>query len=284
MHLILSSYESVVNGLTVDLEDWYHICGVEDYSDPLQWGSYENRIIKNTDKILDLFRSYNIKATFFVLGYIALKEPDLIKTIKDEGHEIATHGFYHRRVFEMTEREFEEDVGKSVSTISSITGSRVFGFRAPEWSIRKETPWALKILRKLGILYDSSMVPLTRMGSRDFPRYPCKFDTDYGEIWEFPLTTVRLFWERLPFTGGLPLRMFPYFYILSKIQRINWEGYPAIVYIHPWEFDMEQPHIDLPFSRKFMHYFNIKATPKKVEGLLRHLRFAPVSEVIRLHA
>lgn len=273
----------MINGLTVDLEDWYHICGVEDYSDPLQWGSYENRIIKNTDKILNLFRLYNIKATFFVLGYIALKEPDLIKTIKGEGHEIATHGFYHRRVFEMTEREFEEDVGKSISIISSIIKSKVLGFRAPEWSIRKETPWALKILRKLGILYDSSMVPLTRMGSRNFPHYPCKLDTDYGAIWEFPLTTVRLFWERLPFTGGLPLRMFPYFYILSKIQRINRGGYPAIVYIHPWEFDMEQPHIDLPFSRKFMHYFNIKATPKRVEGLLRHLKFAPILDVLQLH-
>jgi len=271
----------VINGLTVDLEDWYHICGVEAYSDPKQWDTYENRIIKNTDKILSLFRFYNIKATFFVLGYIALKEPDLIKTIKNEGHEIATHGFYHRRIFEMTEQEFEEDVGKSISVISSITNEKILGFRAPEWSIRKETLWVLKILKKLGILYDSSMVPLTRMGSRDFPIYPYKFDTEYGKIWEFPLTTARLFWENLPFTGGLPLRMFPYFYIVSKIQRINQEGYPAIVYIHPWEFDMEQPHIDLPLSRRFMHYFNIKVTPKKVEGLLQHFQFSTVKDILR---
>ncbi len=271
----------MINGLTVDLEDWYHICGVEGYSDPKQWDTYENRIIKNTDKILSLFRFYNIKATFFVLGYIAHKEPDLIKTIKNEGHEIATHGFYHKRIFEMTEQEFEEDVSNSISVISSITNEKVLGFRAPEWSIREETLWVLKILKKLGILYDSSMVPLTRMGSRDFPIYPCKFDTDYGQIWEFPLTTTRLFWEYLPFTGGLPLRMFPYFYIVSKIQRINQEGYPAIVYIHPWEFDMEQPHIDLPLSRRFMHYFNIKVTPKKVEGLLQHFQFSTVKDILR---
>ena len=271
----------MINCLTVDLEDWYHICGVEGYSDPKQWDTYENRTIKNTDKILSLFRFYNIKATFFVLGYIALKEPDLIKTIKNEGHEIATHGFYHKRIFEMTEQEFEEDVSNSISVISSITNEKVLGFRAPEWSIREETLWVLKILKKLGILYDSSMVPLTGMGSRGFPIYPCKFDTDYGQIWEFPLTTTRLFWENLPFTGGLPLRMFPYFYVVSKIQRINHEGYPAIVYIHPWEFDMEQPHIDLPLSRRFMHYFNIKVTPKKVEGLLQHFQFSTVKDILR---
>ena len=271
----------MINCMTVDLEDWYHICGVEGYSDPKQWDTYENRTIKNTDKILSLFRFYNIKATFFVLGYIALKEPDLIKTIKNEGHEIATHGFYHKRIFEMTEQEFEEDVSNSISVISSITNEKVLGFRAPEWSIREETLWVLKILKKLGILYDSSMVPLSGMGSRDFPIYPCKFDTDYGQIWEFPLTTTRLFWENLPFTGGLPLRMFPYFYIVSKIQRINQEGYPAIVYIHPWEFDMEQPHIDLPLSRRFMHYFNIKVTPKKVEGLLQHFQFSTVKDILR---
>lgn len=271
----------MINCLTVDLEDWYHICGVEGYSDHKQWDTYENRIIKNTDKILRLFRFYNIKATFFVLGYIALKEPDLIKTIKNEGHEIATHGFYHKRIFEMTEQEFEEDVSNSISVISSITNEKVLGFRAPEWSIREETLWVLKILKKLGIIYDSSMVPLAGMGSRNFPIYPCKFGTDYGQIWEFPLTTTRLFWENLPFTGGLPLRMFPYFYVVSKIQRINQEGYPAIVYIHPWEFDMEQPHIDLPLSRRFMHYFNIKVTPKKVEGLLQHFQFSTVKDVLR---
>ncbi len=270
------------NGLTVDLEDWYHICGVEELSTPQQWDNYETRIIKNTNKILRLLRKYNVKATFFVLGYVALKEPDLITAIDNEGHEISTHGFYHRRVFEMTEKEFEEDVSKSISAISSITNKDVLGFRAPEWSIREETPWMLNILRKCRILYDSSMVPLTRMGSRNFPLFPCKFQTEHGEIWEFPLTTTRIFCEHLPFTGGLPLRLCPYFYLVSKIKRINSEGHPVVVYIHPWEFDNEQPHIDLPLSRRFMHYFNIKVTPKKVEGLLRHLRFTPMRNILGL--
>lgn len=273
----------MLNALTVDLEDWYHICGVEGYSDPAQWETYESRILRNTDKILDLLRRYNVNATFFVLGYIAYKEPELIRKIKNEGHEIATHGFYHRRVFEMTEQEFEDDINKSVETICSITKSPVLGFRAPEWSIRKETAWALGILRKCGIYYDSSMVPLTRMGHRTYPVCPQKITTEHGEIWEFPLTTTRLFRENLPFTGGLPLRIAPYFYIISKIQRINKQGVPAIVYIHPWEFDIEQPKIDLPLSRRFMHYYNIRVTPLKVEGLLRHLKFAPVMNVLGLN-
>ena len=274
----------MLNAFTVDLEDWYHICGVETPSVIAQWDTYESRVVRNTDKILSLLRKYQTKATFFVLGYIASKEPDLIRTIKGEGHEIATHGFYHRRVFEMTESEFSEDIAQSVDIIGSITKDRILGFRAPEWSIRKETPWAFKTLRKLGILYDSSMVPLTRMGSRDFPLYPCKFNTEYGEIWEFPLTSIRLFWEHIPFSGGLPLRIVPYFYVVSTIRRMNRRGLPAIVYIHPWEFDLENPPIDLPLSRRFMHYFNIRVTPRKIEGLLRHFRFAPVKNLLGLEA
>ncbi len=272
----------IINALTVDLEDWYHICGVEGYSEPSKWDVYESRILKNTDKILRLFKTYNTKATFFVLGYIAYKEPDLIRTIKREGHEIATHGFCHRRIYEMTEQEFEEDVRKSIDTISSITNEKVSGFRAPEWSLRKQTPWALATLRSLGILYDSSMVPLTRMGNRDFPVYPYKFNTEFGEIWEFPLTTTRFFWERLPFSGGLPLRVAPYFYIVSKIKKINRERQPAMVYIHPWEFDIDKPKIGLPLSRRFMHYFNTKVASKKIEGLFNHFRFAPVRNVLGL--
>jgi polysaccharide deacetylase family protein (PEP-CTERM system associated) len=272
----------MINALTVDMEDWYHICGATDYADPSRWSLYEDRITKNTDKILGLLRRYNVKATFFVLGYIAFKEPDLIRCVEKEGHEIATHGFCHRRIFEMDEEEFEEDVGHSVSVISSITGKRVLGFRAPEWSIRKETFWALDILRKLGILYDSSMVPLTRMGSREFPVYPIKLDTLHGKLWEFPLSTVRCFWERLPFSGGLPLRLSPYFYVISSIMQLNRKGHPAIVYIHPWEFDTEKPAINLSMCRRSMHYLNIEATPHKVEGLLRHFRFAPVREVLGL--
>lgn len=270
------------NALTVDLEDWYHICGVEELVDPCEWHTYESRIIKNSGRVLKLLHAYGAKATFFVLGYIASKEPCLIKEIHDAGHEIASHGFFHRRIFELTRQEFEDDLMRSVDVISSITNEKVIGFRAPEWSIRKQTPWALGTLRKFGILYDSSMVPLTRMGSRDNPLYPYCFKTDYGDIWEFPLTTTRIFWENIPFSGGLPLRIAPYFYVAGKIKRMNTGGVPAMIYIHPWEFDTQRPKIELPFSRRVMHYFNIRVTEKKICGLLKHFHFAPIKEILDL--
>jgi polysaccharide deacetylase family protein (PEP-CTERM system associated) len=269
-----------MNALTVDLEDWYHICGVDEWADTAKWGDYESRITRNTERILSLLRSHDARATFFVLGYIAEREPALVSAIAKEGHEIATHGHFHRRVFEMSPEEFEEDLVRSIDAITAATGEAVVGYRAPEWSIRPHTMWAFSILRKKGILYDSSMVPLTKMGDTSFPRKPCRIPTEHGDIWEFPLTTMRCFGENLPFTGGLSLRISPYFYILSKIRRMNRLGEAALVYIHPWEFDAEQPKIDLPWSRRFMHYFNLSSTPEKLAGLLAHLRFAPLREVL----
>jgi polysaccharide deacetylase family protein (PEP-CTERM system associated) len=273
-----------VNALTVDLEDWYHVCGAKETGDASQWDAYESRVSRNTDRVLSLLRAAGARGTFFVLGYIAEREPALIRAIAREGHEVATHGHVHRRIFEMSPTEFEEDLARSLDAIASACGGRttgaVVGYRAPEWSIRPHTLWALSILRRRGILYDSSMVPLTRMGDRSFPRVPCRFMTEQGAIAEFPLTTVRCFQEEIPFSGGLPLRLTPYFYILGKIQRLNRTGRPALVYVHPWEFDLEQPRIDLPWSRRFMHYFNLKATPRKFAGLLKHLRFAPVRELL----
>jgi len=270
------------NAITVDLEDWYHICNVKGYSDPSNWDSYENRIEVNTENILRLFRKYNIKATFFVLGYIALKNPDLIKTITKEGHEIASHSFYHKRIYDLTQSEFKDDVRNSIDIITSVTKQKVLGFRAPEWSITRKTLWALTTLRELGILYDSSMVPLTKMGDRHFPKYPTKLQTYCDDIWEFPLTTTRIFTENIPFSGGLALRIAPYFYINSQIKYLNKKGHPAIVYFHPWEFDIEQPQMDLPLSKRFIHYYNIKSTSKKIEKLLRSFIFAPIKDILGL--
>jgi polysaccharide deacetylase family protein (PEP-CTERM system associated) len=273
-----------VNALTVDLEDWYHVCGARETVDASRWDAYESRVIRNTDRVLSLLRTYGARATFFVLGYIAEREPALIRAIAREGHEVATHGHFHRRIFEMSPAEFEEDLVRSLDALASASDGHaagaVVGFRAPEWSIRPHTLWALSILRKRGILYDSSMVPLTRMGDPSFPRVPCRLPTEQGDIREFPLTTVRCFGENIPFTGGLPLRLTPYWFVLSRIRRMNAMGMAALVYVHPWEFDPEQPRIELPRSRRFMHYFNLNATRRKLTGLLRHLRFAPVRELL----
>jgi polysaccharide deacetylase family protein (PEP-CTERM system associated) len=269
-----------VNALTVDLEDWYHVCGADKTADESRWDAYESRVTRSTDRVLSLLRSWGVHATFFVLGYIALREPGLVRAVAREGHEVATHGHFHRRVFELSPAEFEVDLCESLDAISAACGGKVIGYRAPEWSMRPHTLWALPLLRKHGILYDSSMVPLTRMGDRSFPRFPCRFTTIHGEIVEFPLTSMRCFGEHLPFTGGLPLRLTPYWYILSKVRQLNALGQPALVYVHPWEFDPGQPRVDLPWSRRFMHYFNLSATPRKLTGLLRHLRLASIREAL----
>ena len=269
-----------LNALTVDLEDWYHVCGVGRDEGPAQWAACESRVGRSTDRLLSLLRSHGVRATFFVVGYIAVREPGLVRAFAREGHEVGLHGHLHRRIFEMSPAEFEEDLVRSQAAVSAAAGTDVVGYRAPEWSMRPHTLWALSVLRKRGILYDSSMVPLTRMGDRSFPRGPCRFSTPHGEIVEFPLTTVRCFGESIPFSGGLPLRLTPYFYVVSQIRRLNQAGKPGLVYVHPWEFDLEQPRIALPWSRRFMHYFNLPATPRKLAGLLTHLRFAPIREVL----
>ncbi|MFQ5586374.1 MAG: XrtA system polysaccharide deacetylase [Thermodesulfobacteriota bacterium] len=272
----------MLNALTIDLEDWYHICGEGEYSDPAKWYEYEDRVTRNTEKIFTILDAHNCKATFFVLGYIAEKNPSLIKRIYNEGHEVGVHGYYHRRVFEMTRAEFEEDLRRSIAVVEEITNAPVLGYRAPEWSIRKDTLWAYDIMSKCGLKYDSSTVPLTRMGDRGFKKFPHRVETSCGSIMEFPLTTCRCLWENLPFTGGLPLRIVPYWFVLNKIRRINRSRRPAMVYIHPWEFDESQPKINLPLSRRFMHYFNIRSTRPKIEGILNHLKFAPTREVLGL--
>lgn len=271
----------MINALTVDLEDWYHICGCKEYANSERWESFESRVTENTEKILRLLRSFNVNATFFVLGYLAEREPDLVKYIDREGHEIATHSYSHQRLFELTPTEFEDDLCKSKEIIEGITKRPVKGFRAPEWSIRSNSFWALDILRKNGIIYDSSMAPLTRMGERSFPHLPVNLETQYGNIAEFPLTTSRCLWERIPFTGGQSLRIAPYWFILHSILSTNRKGYPCIVYLHPWEFDNRRPAVNLPFIRRFTHYFRIRSAAPKIEGLLRHLQFAPVIEVLR---
>jgi len=271
-----------LNALTVDLEDWYHVCGARGTADVRAWEAYESRVVQNTDRVLSLLRIIGVRATFFVLGYLAEREPTLIRTVAREGHEIATHGHFHQRLFELSPEEFEEDLLASLEAIRAAAGTPVLGYRAPEWSIRRHTFWALPILRRNGIRYDSSMVPMTRMGDRTFPPLPCSIPTESGEIREFPLTTFRYLGEHLPFTGGLPLRIAPFWFIDTMIRRKNRAGQAVVVYIHPWEFDREQPRIDLPLSRRFMHYFNLASTRPKLAGLLRRFRFGTIRDALGL--
>lgn len=273
----------MINAISVDLEDWYHICGINDTSVQNEWQRYSARLESSVDKILCLFKQHNIQATFFTVGILADSAPLLIKKIADAGHELASHGFAHRRIFDMSPEEFEKDLVRSKIAIEKAAGKKIFGYRAPEWSLKKNNIWALEILKKHGFAYDASAVPLSHLGGKYFGLYPYEIKTKYGNIVEFPLSTFRCVWERLPFSGGLPMRINPYFAILSFTRQINHVGRPVIFYIHPWEFDTEHEKIDLPFNRKFMHYCNIRSTEKKIRLLLERLEFSTVGNVLGLN-
>ena len=273
----------MLNAISVDLEDWYHICGIDDTSARSKWKRYNVRLEENTEKILNLFKQHDVHATFFTVGVIAENSPALIKKIADAGHELASHGFAHRRIFDMNPEEFEKDLVHSKIAIEKAAGRKIFGYRAPEWSLKKNNIWALEILKKHGFAYDASAVPLSHLGGKHFGLYPYEIKTKHGNITEFPLSTFRCFWERLPFSGGLSMRINPYFHILGTTRKTNRLGYPVIFYLHPWEFDNEHEKIDLPLNRKFMHYCNIRSTEKKFNLLLERLEFSTVENVLGLN-
>lgn len=272
----------MLNAISVDLEDCYHICGIDDTSAQSKWPEYNIRLEKNVDKILNLLKQHNVHATFFTVGVIAENSPILIKKIAEAGHELASHGFAHRRIFDMNPGEFEKDLVRSKIAIEKASGKRVLGYRAPEWSLKQSNIWALDVLKKTGFTYDASAVPLTHLSGKWFGLYPHEIKTKYGCIIEFPLSTFRCFWERLPFSGGLPMRINPYFYILDNAVKINRLGYPVIFYFHPWEFDSEYERLALPINRKFMHYCNIESTEKKFNLLLERLEFSTVEDILGL--
>jgi polysaccharide deacetylase family protein (PEP-CTERM system associated) len=271
---------STANILTVDLEDWFHICGVEELIPETVWAQMESRVTVNTLKILDIFRQKMARATFFVLGFIAERHPGLIKEIQKAGHEIATHGYAHRRVYTMTPRTFRQDLRKAVAIISEITDSPVKGYRAPEWSIRDDSLWALEILEQEGFAYDSSMAPLPVIGNQAYDTTPHRLTVNEGELWEFPPLVARTALVNLPLGGGWGLRIFPYQLIRSAIRRLNDQGQPALVYLHPRELDTNNPRIRLPLVKRFVLGARVERTENRLDRLLDEFRFTSVLHVL----
>jgi polysaccharide deacetylase family protein (PEP-CTERM system associated) len=269
------------NILTVDLEDWFHICGVKEIMSESSWSGLESRVIANTERILELLYSEDTLATFFILGFIAHKNPDLITRIHAAGHEIATHGYAHQAVYTMTPESFEEDIKRACDVISGITGQPVKGYRAPEWSIRDDSLWALEILREKGFEYDSSMTPLPIIGNQSYPRIPHLIQLDAGKLWEFPPMVVKTGLVNLPFGGGWGLRIFPYFLIKAAVRRMNREGSPALFYLHPREFDPCVPDFSLPIIKRLVLNARIHRTETTVNRLLNDFSFSTIAKAIK---
>jgi polysaccharide deacetylase family protein (PEP-CTERM system associated) len=270
----------VENILTVDLEDWFHICGVEDLLPETSWPQLKSRIEENTKSILDILEKKGVMATFFVLGFVAERHPDLITAIVNGGHEIATHGYAHQRVYTMTPDTFRQDLRKAVRIISKITGLPVKGYRAPEWSIRDDSLWALDILQEEGFEYDSSMTPLPIIGNPAYSKTPCRLKLKHGYLWEFPPLVAANPLINLPLGGGWGLRVFPYNLIRTTIRKRNKQGYPALIFLHPSEFDRFSPRIKLPLAKQFVVTARIQRTKKRLHRLLEDFAFTSVSHVL----
>ena len=266
------------NILTIDLEDWYMDTNIS------TWDSYEDRVVQSTQKILKILDETNTKATFFVVGYVAEHHPELIEEIKDKGHEIGTHGYRHASIKKQTPSEFEEDLLKSIKAIEKITKDKIYGHRACQFSIVEETSWAIDILKKNGLKYDSSIFPAKThlYGVPDAPLYPyhisssnIKMDNPEGDFLEIPLSVYRspIVHKNIPIAGGFYLRFFPYCFIKHAMKKINKMGQPAIFCVHPWEFDPKQPRVK---ELKWYHYYNLSKTEKRFNRLLKDFRFTSI--------
>ena len=276
----------MLNAFSVDVEDYFQVGAFERACPRERWGSYEPRVEGNTRRLLDLCERYNVKGTFFCLGWVAERWPGLMSDIQAAGHELGTHGQDHRRVTTLTPKEFREDVRRSKRTIEDAAGAEVIGYRAPSYSIVKETMWALDVLHEEGFRYDSSVFPIhhDRYGIPDFPRFPRPLRGQNGTaLHEFPISTVRVAGLNLPFVGGGYLRHFPLSFIRWGMGRLNrGERRPAILYIHPWEIDPEQPVQPVPYLTRVRHYRNLDRTEDRLGRLFAEFPFTTVREVLGL--
>jgi polysaccharide deacetylase family protein (PEP-CTERM system associated) len=275
----------MLNALTIDVEDYYHVSAFEAVVPVADWERYESRVERNTHRILDLLDAHTAKATFFVLGWVAERHPGLIRTLVARGHEVASHGYTHRRVYTQTPEQFRAETRCSKRLLEDTLGQAIRGYRAASYSITGQSLWALDVLRDEGFVYDSSIFPIRHdlYGIPSHPRFCCMIPGESGSpLVEFPLSTLRLGGTNFPIAGGGYLRLFPYAYTRWGIRYLNRrEGQPAVVYLHPWELDPEQPRLPAGKLSRFRHYTNLHRMEERFVRLLRDFSFGTMSEVLQ---
>jgi polysaccharide deacetylase family protein (PEP-CTERM system associated) len=272
----------VVNAMTVDVEDYFHVSVFDGLVPRHAWEDLESRVCANTDRLLEIFNDSHTRATFFVLGWVAERFPDLVPRIAAEGHEIASHGYGHRLVYDLSRREFREDIRRSKDVLESAIGKPVLGYRAPSYSVTPKSLWALDILIDEGFSYDASIFPIhhDRYGIPVSPRHPYVLQRA-GSLVEAPASTVKWGPVNLPIGGGGYFRILPYAWTRWGISRLNdVEGLPAIFYLHPWEIDPKQPRLDAPALGRFRHYYNLDKTEGRLRALLKDFAFSTMVAVL----
>jgi len=268
----------LTNYLTIDVEDYFQVAAFDKQISPDDWSKFESRVSDNTGNILNLLDSFNVKATFFIVGWIAEKHPELVREISIRGHEVGCHSYRHQRIQTLTKKAFREDTKKAKEILEDISGQQVSGYRAPTYSITRETIWALDILAELGFKYDSSIFPIyhDNYGIPDAPRFPYKLNG--LDLNEYPLSTALILGRKVPVAGGGYFRLFPYWFTKMALKSINKkEKQPFIFYLHPWEVDPGQPRMNnISMLSRFRHYNNLSKTGSRLQMLLSDFDFGPI--------
>lgn len=273
----------VRNAFSVDVEDYYQVGAFVNTISPDRWSDWEFRAKTNTEKILSQLEKAGVKGTFFVLGWIAEKSPQIVKDIVKAGHTLASHGFAHQLVYSQTEAEFREDVRKTRALLQDVSGQPILSYRAPSFSITPKTPWAHRVLVEEGYQYDSSVFPIHHdlHGNPNAPREIHRIETESGSLLEFPPAVLRCCGQNIPTGGGGYFRFFPYAITRKMLQSLNAKGRPFVFYLHPWEVDPEQPRIPgAPLKSRFRHYLNLGKTAARLERLLQDFSFVPMETVL----
>jgi polysaccharide deacetylase family protein (PEP-CTERM system associated) len=280
----LSARNGIINAMSVDVEDYFHVAALADSIPRNRWDQMEYRAEANTRLLLDLFDEFSMKSTFFVLGWVARRSPALIREIHERGHEVASHGMSHLLVYNQTPQEFRAETLESKALLEDIIGAPVLGYRASTYSVTKRSLWALDILAEAGFIYDSSIFPIHHdlYGIPDASEVPSRISTPKGaSIVEFPMCAVPLFGAKVPVSGGGYFRLLPYWLTRAGLRKLNHQlRRPFIFYLHPWEVDPGQPRVKAGLKSRLRHYTNLGRTEQRLRRLIGEFAFAPVREVL----
>ncbi len=270
----------VTHFFTVDVEEYFQVSAFEGIAPRSRWADFESRVTVVVERLLELLADANVQATFFTLGVVARRSPDVVKSIANAGHEIASHGIDHRRVTTITQEEFRKQARESKHLLEDLAGSPVLGYRAPSYSIIPGNEWALEVLRDEGYQYDSSLFPIRRRGYGypDGQADPHWFSTAAGPLYEVPPCTWRVGGQRLPAAGGGYFRLLPYALVRAGLRQAARRGQPGTFYIHPWELDPQQPRLSTPLLTRVRHYTGLDRVIPRLKRLLGEFSFTSISE------
>jgi polysaccharide deacetylase family protein (PEP-CTERM system associated) len=269
----------VLNALTVDVEDYFHVSGFDACISRDDWDTLAPRLGPPTEAILDLLARADVRGTFFILGWVAERNPSMVRAIRAAGHEVGSHGHGHRLIYQQSPREFRDDLRASIYALEDCLGEPVRAYRAPSFSITARSQWALDVLIEEGVRIDSSIYPVAhdRYGIPGARAEPHLITRPSGQIWEYPPPVSRIWGVNVPAGGGGYLRLYPYWLTRSLLGRINQEGRPFAAYVHPWELDPEQPRIACGWRQRFRHYVNLHRTEARLRKLCRDFAFGTLS-------